>query len=313
MIAEGAEVVGLIRSDYQDSLLYFEDLDRKIKLIVGDITNGPLIKSILSEERIQNIFLLAAQVEVGVARHYPYATWEANIRGTYTVLEAIREIGLSTIESIVLASSDKAYGPYPKEEMPYQENYPLKPTFPYDVSKACSDMIAQSYTSDLYKLPLIVTRFTNIYGPGQLNFSALIPDCIRTALGLGDFIPRSNGKHMRDYLYVEDVCDLYLIISKALSEKPELRGEIFNCGTNTPKSVEDVIREIYSNIGSMEGLKHIENQFKGNEALGEIDAQFMTHEKVENFFNWKPKTEFSTGLKKTITWYQSYLDKRSSE
>ena len=159
------------------------------------------------EQNIEVCFHLAAQVEVGVASYYPNLTWENNIRGTYNLLEAIREQG-KHVKSVIIASSDKAYGSYPKNKMPYKESYELRPKFPYDVSKACTELIARSYTSELYNLPIVITRFTNIYGPGQVNFSALIPDCIQTVLGHGKFIPRGNGENVRDFLYVKDVVDV---------------------------------------------------------------------------------------------------------
>src|SRR5690606_36361785 len=132
-----------------------------------------LMARILSEERINAIFHLAAQVEVGVGMSNPYLTFETNVRGTYTLLEAVRQHP-EHIQAVIVASTDKSYGSYPKEKMPYKEDYPLKPRYPYDTSKAAADMIAQSYANEVYKLPLVVTRFCNIFGPGQLNFSAVV-------------------------------------------------------------------------------------------------------------------------------------------
>ena len=164
-----------------NSLLYFENIDKKINLILGNITNKELLKSIFLKYKIDICFHLAAQVEVGSALKYPYLTWETNIRGTYTLLEAIRESN-KKVKSTIVASSDKAYGNYPLNSLPYKENYSLKPNFPYDTSKACADMIAKSYSSKLFNLPILITRFANIYGPGQLNFTALIPDVVKSCL-----------------------------------------------------------------------------------------------------------------------------------
>ena len=186
LIKKGASVYGLIRNDNPHSFLYFEKLNKKVTLINGDITDLHLLKRVFIEEEIEHVFHLAAQVEVGKALEYPYLTWESNIRGTYTLLETVREIK-KNIQSIIIASSDKAYGTYPIDQLPYKESYPLIPDYPYDVSKACGDLIAQSYCKNNFKLPIIITRFANIYGPGQLNFSALIPDCIRSALRIKYF------------------------------------------------------------------------------------------------------------------------------
>ena len=160
---------------------------QKCKLFSGDLTDRVFIKKILTKN-FQIIFHLAAQVEVGVANKNPYNTWESNIRGTYTILDSL--IKNKKIKSIIVASSDKLYGTYPKNKLPYKEHYPSKAVYPYDVSKACADMITRSYSSDLYKLPIITTRFSNIYGPGQLHFSALIPDTIKSLVQKKKFTTR---------------------------------------------------------------------------------------------------------------------------
>ena len=221
LVQNNANVFGLIRNFEPNTYLFFEKINEKINLINGDITNKELIKTIIVEQNIEIVFHLAAQVEVGIAEKYPYLTWETNIRGTYTLLDAIRESS-KNIKSIIVASSDKAYGEYPQELLPYKENYNLKPIFPYDTSKACADMIAQTYAKNSYGLPIIITRFANIYGPGQLNFSAIIPDCIRSALGYSRFVPRTNGTNIRDFLFVDDVIVLYLLVAKSLSENQSL-------------------------------------------------------------------------------------------
>ena len=178
LVNSGANVIGLTKSKKINSLLFFEKIDKKVNLIFGDITDKELLKSIFLKFEIQICFHLAAQVEVGSANKYPFLTWETNIRGTYTLMEVIRE-NKKKIKSVIVASSDKAYGRYSINLLPYKENYKLNPEYPYDTSKACADIIAKSYSSKLFKLPILITRFANIYGPGQLNFTALIPDAIR--------------------------------------------------------------------------------------------------------------------------------------
>ena len=308
LIDLGANVFGLIRNKNRYSFLYFENMDKAITLIDGDIIDKELLMRIISEEKIQSVFHLAAQVEIGVGLRNPYLTFESNIKGTYTLVDAIRECS-QTIESVIIASSDKAYGSYGRDKMPYKEDYPLIPKYPYDVSKACADMIAQCYATDVYNLPIIVTRFCNIFGPGQLNFSALIPDAIRSALGYTTFIPRSNGQLMRDFIFVEDVANLYLIMGQALAENADnLSGQIFNAGTNDPQIVYEVLKKIYFQIGNEEAFQKIENEMKGKDATGEIDCQFMDHDKVNKFFKWKPKYNFNQGIEKTINWFRKYLE-----
>jgi len=308
LIKRKAKVYGLIRNLDKTSMLFFENLDKKITLINGKLTNKDLLKRIINEENIQSIFHLAAQVEVGVARENPMSTWETNIRGTYNLLEAIRE-NSKKIDSIVIASSDKAYGDYPKSQLPYKENYALKPKYFYDTSKACADLIAKSYTESEKKLPIIITRFANIYRPGQLNFSALIPDCIRSSLGYSSFEPRSNGTDERDFLYVEDVTKLYLIISEALSKNKKLIGEIFNAGTEKSYQVKEIIKNIYTLNKGQKKLNKIYKMFNKKKTLSEIKYQLMDFEKVYNFFSWKPTTSMNKGLNITNSWYKKYLKK----
>ena len=308
LVKKGANIFGLIRNIKHNTYLYYMNINSEIEIIKGSIIEKELLKGFFAENKIDICFHLAAQVEVGVAAEYPYLTWETNVRGTYSLLDVIRE-SCPNISSIVVASSDKAYGEYPAEQLPYKEDYPLKPIYPYDTSKACADLIAQSYSSDLFNLPIVITRFANIYGPGQLNFSALIPDAIRSALGLSTFIPRSNGKSKRDFLYVKDVAHLYCTIAENLSkDKLHLKGQIFNAGTNKEKSVREVVEKIYSLVENKIDLKQIIKSFDKNPILeGEINEQLMDYKKVEKYFGWTPKIEFNKGLIKTIEWYKEYL------
>jgi CDP-glucose 4,6-dehydratase len=209
-----------------------------------------------------------------------------------------------------MASSDKAYGEYGRKQMPYREDYPLIPVYPYDVSKACADMIARTYASDIYKLPIIVTRFCNIYGPGQLNFSALIPDSARCALGYGEFIPRSDGTQIRDYIYVDDVIRLYSVMAENMARNPELSGEVFNAGTNDPKSVREIVEKVFLISNQPDKYAEIESQWADKKTIGEIDCQYMTFDKVNRYFGWKPETDLDTGIHQTIDWFKGYLAKK---
>ena len=309
LVKKGANVYGIIRNLNSKSYLYLMNIELQTQLINGSICDKEILKGFFNENKIDICFHLAAQVEVGVAAEYPYLTWETNVRGTYTLLEAIRE-SCPNILGIIVASSDKAYGEYPINELPYKEDYALRPTYPYDTSKACADLISQSYSSDLYNLPIVITRFANIYGPGQLNFSALVPDAILSAYNKKKFVPRSDGKSKRDFLYVNDVADLYCMIAEKLSNnKKELKGEIFNAGTNQEKTVRSVIENIFSIIGNEIELKRIIQLFNNNDssAQGEINEQLMDFRKVNEFFGWQPTTTFESGLSSTIKWYKKYI------
>ena len=192
--------------------------------------------------------------------------------------------------------------------MPYKEEYPLKPIFPYDVSKACADMIAQSYANKPFNMPIVVTRFCNIFGPGQLNFSAIIPDAIRSALNYSKFIPRGNGKQVRDYIYVEDVADLYLRMSQNIFLNPKkFRGQIFNAGTKKGKSVKEILKNVYTICENKPLYDKILLQMKKKSPLGEIEIQIMDYKKINKYTGWEPLRTFDEGLALTIEWYKSYL------
>ena len=307
LIRNGANVYGLMRNDNQKTFLYYMNINKKVIIVNGEITNKELLRSFFIENNIDICFHLAAQVEVGIAAKYPFLTWETNIRGTYTLLEAIRESSIN-MSAIVIASSDKAYGEYPIQKMPYKEDYPLKPQYPYDTSKACADMIAKSFTNEIYNLPIVITRFSNIYGPGQLNFSAIIPDAIKSSLGYSKFIPRSDGSMIRDFIFVEDVADLYVRIAEAISNNADsLRGEVFNAGTNKPISVRDLLEKVYALVGNEKDFSELITLMENKKTTGEINCQYMNYNKVNKFFGWFPKVDLNEGLNKTIKWYERYL------
>ena len=305
LILNHANVFGIVRSYKPNTFLEYENLSNRVTLMQGDLCNKNFIEQIISEEEIEFIFHLAAQVEVGIGAINPFITFETNVRGTYTLLEAARQFP-DKIKSIVVASTDKAYGSYPTEKMPYKEDYPLLPQYPYDTSKAVADLIAQSYASDLYKLPIVVTRFCNIYGPGQLNFSAIIPDAITSAQGYSTFVPRGNGTQVRDFIYIEDVVSLYLMISKHLENNKNIIGEIYNAGSNSPISVKALVKKIFLKLNKEKDLDPIIEAMKGRTTSGEIDTQFMDFEKVNERFGWKPRVSLGEGLDKTIEWFDAY-------
>jgi len=309
LLDKGANVFGLVRNQSFQTFLYFESLEKEIIIIRGELTDKELLNRIMSENNINVVYHLAAQVEVGVGLLNPYLTFETNIRGTYTLLEAIRAHG-ELVESVIFASTDKAYGAYAADQMPYKENYPLLPKYPYDTSKACSDMIAQVYANEIFKMPIAITRFSNIYGPGQLNFSALIPDSITSALGFSKFIPRGDGSMIRDFLYVGDVVDLYLRIGESMAISPEkISGEVFNAGTNKPTSVKDILEVVYKLAGNKSDFEEILNLMNKKQTVGEIQCQYMNYDKVNEYFKWSPTHSLQDGLIKSIEWYKRWNKK----
>ena len=211
LVSLDANVIGITNDKSKNSVLEHYKIKNLMEIHYLDISNYGKLDKILMKYKIDVCIHLAAQVDVNIAAVNPFMTFESNIKGTYNLLEVLRK--QKSIKSIIVASSDKAYGHYKQSKLPYQEDYDLRAKYPYDVSKATGDMISKSYASDMFKMPIIITRFTNIYGPGQLNFTALIPDCILSCFNYRKFIPRSNGLNMRDFLYVDDVCDLYLCLA----------------------------------------------------------------------------------------------------
>jgi len=306
LIKLGSKVSGIIQKKNKKSLLYYEKIDSHCKLFKGDLTKKSFVEKIV-KKNFEIVFHLAAQVEVGVANKSPYNTWESNIRGTYTILDNL--LKSKKIKSIIVASSDKSYGTYPKNKLPYKEHYPSKAIYPYDVSKACADMITRSYSSDLFKLPIIVTRFSNIYGPGQLHFSALIPDIIRSLVLKKKFIPRGNGQDLRDYVYIDDIVDLYLLLSRQLYFKPKLSGEIFNAGINKPIKVKEVVKKFYFYKEEIEKYKEILSLMRLKKTKGEIPFQYMDYKKLNKYFGWSPKYKFDDTIHYTYDWYEKYLRK----
>lgn len=310
LLERGAAVFGLMRNSSRNSLLFSEGLDTRITLIEGNITDKDLLSRVISEERINVVFHLAAQVEIGVGLTNPYLTFETNTRGTYCLMEAIR-LCPQSVQAVVVASTDKSYGSYPADQMPYKESYPLIPRYPYDVSKACADLIARAYSSEVFQLPVVVTRFSNIFGPGQLNFSALIPDSVRACLGYGSFVPRGSGQQIRDFIYVGDVVDLYLRIGERLALDPAAyRGHIYNAGTNQPRSVRDVLEVVYRQTGKMAEYGNVLQMMRGRETVGEIECQYMDYELVNRDFGWTPNCSFESGVVATIEWFKQYLEKK---
>src|SRR5512139_3369804 len=236
LLESGSEVTSIDRPGGSPTGLELHGIAGDVNDAVGDLGDYPLVLDLLRENRIDSVFHLAAQAIVGDANASPVPTFETNIAGTWVILEACREVG---IECIVVASSDKAYGPH--QDLPYTEDSPLQPVFPYDVSKAAADLVARSYWHT-YGLPVAVTRMANIYGGGDHNFSRLIPETVTAVLAGRRPVIRSDGSPERDFLYVEDAVAAYLAIAEALAAGRGA-GEAFNAGWERPHAVRPGHRE----------------------------------------------------------------------
>jgi CDP-glucose 4,6-dehydratase len=248
------------------------------------------------------VYHLAAQTIVGVARESPLETLEVNVRGAWNVFEACRK---HRVRRVIFASSDKAYGASP--ELPYREDFPLRAAFPYDASKAAADIVARSY-ANAYGLPLAVTRFANIYGGGDLNFSRLIPETVVAVLDDRAPVIRSDGSPERDFLHVDDAVTAYLSIAEALDANGAA-GEAFNAGGEHPHSVREVVELIAGVAGS-----GIEPDIRGSgNPEGEIDRQFVDSTKLREQTGWRPRVELRDGLRRTLDWYREHPEARPSK
>src|SRR4051795_12418514 len=224
LLEMGARVVVPRRDVHPDSRFVREGIEGRCHVVQADLDDYDALLRVINEHEVSAVFHLAAQTIVGTARRSPLSTFEANVRGTYNLLEACRELG--SVERVVVASSDKAYGA--QDELPYREDTPLRAVHPYDVSKACADLITRSYAAS-YGLPVAVTRLANVYGPGDLNWSRLVPDTAR-ALARGERpLIRSDGTPRRDYLYVDDAVEAYLAVAASL-DREDMAGRAWNAG-----------------------------------------------------------------------------------
>lgn len=297
LLRREAEVTCLIRDWVPNSRAITGGVLDRCQVIRGDLEDFPVVLRALNEYEIDTILHLGAQAIVGTANRSPLSTFESNIRGTWTLLEAARQCP-RLIERIVVASSDKAYGAH--EALPYTEATPLLGRFPYDVSKACGDLIALSY-AETYGLPLAVTRCGNLYGGGDLNYSRLIPGTIRSVLRGEPPLIRSDGTFVRDYFYVRDAVDAYLHLAERLPA-PGIVGEAFNLGPESPLSVLEVVDRVLT----MMERRDLEPVVL-NEARHEIPRQYLDCAKARSRLDWQPAYSFEDGLRETLAWYREWL------
>ena len=266
----------------------------------GDLRDAERVEEVLKAHRPEVVFHLAAQAIVGTANASPLPTFQSNIEGTWNLLEACRTQG---VDRVVVASSDKAYGAH--DRLPYTEEAALQPTYPYDVSKAATDLIARSYWHT-FALPVAVTRFANIYGGGDLNFSRLIPEAVSAVLDGRRPVIRSDGSPERDFLYVEDVARAYVAIAQAL-EEGRARGEAFNAGWGRPNSVLEVVSMVCKIAGA-----EVEPDIRGKgNPEGEIDRQYLESTKIREVTGWEPEVELRDGLGRTLDWYRDHPEVRA--
>ena len=291
LIAHGAEPVCLVRDWIPQSEFVSAGLLEQVRVVRGDVRDQEILERALGEYEVATVMHLAAQTIVGVA-----STLDTNIRGTWALLEACRRS--STVQQIVLASSDKAYGA--QEVLPYSETTPLEGRHPYDVSKSCTDLIAQMYAKT-YDLPVTITRCGNFFGGGDLNWNRIVPGTIRSLVRGESPEIRSDGKSIRDYFFVEDGAAAYMLLAERMADQPELVGEAFNFSNEQQVSVLDLVTKIVTLMGL-----NVEPNVR-NEASNEILNQYLDASKSKNLLGWSPAFTLETGLQETVKWYEHYF------
>jgi CDP-glucose 4,6-dehydratase len=292
----GADVICLVRDWVPQSEMIHARLVDRVKMIRGDVCDQVLLERILGEDEINTVFHIAAQTIVSTANRNPISTFNTNIRGTWALLEACRRS--PTVRSIVIASSDKAYGD--QEKLPYDEDTPMQGRYPYDVSKSCADLLTQSY-ANTYKLPVTITRCGNFYGGGDLNWNRIVPGTIRSVIRGQQPVIRSNGRYVRDYFYIEDGAAAYILLAEQLAQNTDLYGQAFNFSNETPISVLELVERILSLMETK-----LEPVIR-NEVSNEILKQYLNAGKAHRLLGWHPIYPLDEGLKRTISWYKDFF------
>lgn len=301
LIGRGANVISLMRDWVPDSNFNELGFFETTTVVRGELEDYTVLLRALNEYEVDSVFHLGAQAIVGTATRSALSTFESNVRGTWNLLEACRSCS-KTVERIVVASSDKAYGH--SDRLPYREDAPLQGRYPYEVSKSCADLISLSYFH-AYRTPLAITRCGNLFGGGDLNFNRLIPGTIRSALMDQPPVIRSDGTYVRDYFYVQDAVRAYLKLAEHLPGEGFV-GEAFNFGNETPISVLDAVDQILDLMDRRSlGIEIL------NESQGEIAEQYLDCTKARNRLGWRPEFTFEQALRETILWYKDHLQPES--
>ena len=299
LLGAGADVVVPRRAGDAPVRFRAEGLEQRCALVDADLRDAPALDRVLAEHAIDGVFHLAAQSIVGAASQSPLSTFESNVRATYTLLDVCRTHA-DRLRSIVVASSDHAYGKH--DVLPFREDFGLRAVFPYDVSKRCTDMIARSY-AHAYGLPLAVTRFANVFGGGDLNWSRIVPDSARRLVAGERPVIRSDGTPERDLLYVEDAADAYLVIAAAVEARPELGGRAWNAGHGRGVPVLELVERLIAVSG-----RDVEPDVRGRGTPpGEIERQFLDATAIRTELGWTPRWSLDEGLAATYAWYEGLL------
>ena len=297
LLKEGARVTALVLdSDPSSQLIRSGDIE-KISVVNGNLNNSQDVTRAMFTNECSTVIHLGAQTIVGTALLDPLSTFESNIKGSWNLLEAVRQ-SKGLVKSVVVASSDKAYGE--SENLPYTEDQALHGDGPYDVSKSCTDLLAQSY-GNTYNLPITIARCGNIYGGGDLNWSRIVPGTIRDLVAGRQPVLRSDGTFVRDYVHVDDVVSGYLKLAE-VSQSKNINGEAYNFSRDEPLNVMELYKQIcLATLG-----KFVEPKIL-NTAKSEIKDQHLNSAKAKNALGWSSQVSLESGLARTVAWYKQYL------
>jgi len=296
LVERGARVVAVVRDTAPRSMLVRENLISRIDVVRGSLADRSLLRRVMCEYEISTVFHLGGQALVGVARSDPIGTLEANVEGTWNVLEAARH---SPIHALVVASSDKAYGP--SSNLPCTESHPMEGRYPFDVSKSCADLICRMY-AETYGVPVCITRCGNLFGGGDFNFSRTVPGAIRATLRGERFVIRSDGYFVRDFVYVRDAVSAYLLLAETMASESKLRGEAFNVSLGVALTVLEVVDRVLTLMARPDLVPIIQNI-----ATDELREQYMVSDKARRVLGWTPRFTMEQGLRETIAWYTNAL------
>ena len=295
LVRQKAEVVGLVRDLIPQAPFFAQGMDKKISMVRGQIEDYDTVERAINEYEIDTVFHLAAQAIVGAANRNPLSTFEANIKGTWIVMEACRQNKL--VSRVVVASSDKAYGNH--ETLPYDESFALQGSHPYDVSKSCADLISLTY-HNTYGTPVCVTRCGNLFGPGDMNFNRIIPGTMQSIMKNQTPIIRSDGSPMRDYVFVKDIARAYMMLAEHMDDS-SIHGKAFNFGTGEPVSVLELTQKILKVAGREDLKPDVQNN-----AHGEILHQYLSSTMARKVLGWEPAAPLSDRLQETYNWYHEH-------
>ncbi len=296
LMREGAEIVALVRDHTPKSMAVREGLIDQITTVHGDLESLPTLQRVIAEYAPHTVFHLAAQPLVQVAKRDPVGTLRANVMGTWNVMEACR---LAGNPNVVVASSDKAYGA--NENLPYRETHPLQGRYPYDASKSCADLIAQMYAAT-YGVKTVIARCGNLFGGGDLNFDRTVPGVIKATLANERFVIRSDGKFVRDFLYVKDAARSYLTLGERLAEDESISGEAFNFSLEERLTVLEIVQMTLRIMGRSDLEPIIQNV-----ASFEIREQYLDASKAREKLDWRPQYGMEEAIRETVEWYREHF------